>query len=433
MKKQIIRSTAFVIVLIMLMTSLVSCSSGKTVMELGGETISINLYELFMSRQKGTLCSTYYYGADAKYDEFWRTPISSDGTTYNDYWTSYIRTCVETYLAALYLFEEEYGLELPKSKIDEVDDVMAEFVDYDGEGSKSALNAILADYGVNYNMLREVYIMEQKIAYLREYLYGADLSRIANEVKEEYYQDNYVRFKQVFFANYYYIYETDENGDTIYYDTENDEILYDKSTGIRKFDESGAALKDKHGNVIYYNEDGSIAYDKEKGEPAYTFDEEGKYKTAAYSKEELAEIRKNADEIVEFTSAGDKAVFESYIENYSDDEEGRTLYPNGYYFTKEARYSYDYINDIVEKMNEMEVGEIAMVESSYGYHVVMKYELDTGAYSNEVNAEWFEGFNESVADMLFTNKCMEYVDRIETDEELIKTVDMSTVKPNYYY
>ena len=34
---------------------------------------------------------------------------------------------------------------------------------------------------------------------------------------------------------------------------------------------------------------------------------------------------------------------------------------------------------------------------------------------------------------LFTNKCMEYVDKIETNEELIATVDMSTVNPNYYY
>ena len=119
--------------------------------------------------------------------------------------------------------------------------------------------------------------------------------------------------------------------------------------------------------------------------------------------------------------------------NYSDDEEGRTLYPDGYYFTKEARYSYDYINDILEKMNEMEVGEIALVTSDYGYHVVMKYELDKGAYAEESNAEWFEGFNASVAEMLFTNKCMEYIGEIEVDEELIKTVDMSSVKPNYYY
>ena len=73
----------------------------------------------------------------------------------------------------------------------------------------------------------------------------------------------------------------------------------------------------------------------------------------------------------------------------------------------------------------------SVVEISKGSK--MKYELDKGAYSNEANAEWFEGFNESVADMLFTNKCMEYADRIETDEELIATVDMSAVKPNYYY
>ena len=434
MKKQIVKAAALFLALLMIVMAMPSCASrGKTVMELGSQTMSINLYEFFMSRQKGTLCTTYYYGADAKYDDFWRTPISSDGTTYNDYWTSYIRTCVENYLAALYLFEDEYGLTLPQSYIDKVDEDMKEFVDYDGEGSKSALNAILADYGVNYNMLREVYIMEQKIAYLQEYLYGADLSRIADEVKEEYYQDNYVRFKQVFFANYYYIYETDENGDTIYYDVENDKILYDKSTGIRKFDDAGNALKDKHGNVIYYHEDGSVAYDEVNGEPAYTFDADGKYMTAKYSAADLKEIRENAEEIVEFVKTGDTSAFEACMNDYSDDEEGRTLYPNGYYFTKEARYSYDYINDIIEKLGEMETGEIALVESEYGYHVVMKYELNRGAYSDKANAEWFEDFDASVANMLFSNKCMEYAAQIETDEELITTVDMSTVKPNYYY
>ena len=81
----------------------------------------------------------------------------------------------------------------------------------------------------------------------------------------------------------------------------------------------------------------------------------------------------------------------------------------------------------------MNVGDIALVESDYGYHVVMKYELNSGAYADEANAEWFEGFDASVADMLFTNKCMEYASQIEVDEELIATVDMSTVNPNYYY
>ena len=128
MKKRIVRIVAVLMAMLMLVMSMASCSSGQTMLQLGKQKISLNLYELYLSRQKGTLCTTYYYGSKAKYDEFWQTTISTDGTTYNDYWTSYILQCVKIYLAALYMFEEEYELTLPQSYIDQVEEKLAELV-----------------------------------------------------------------------------------------------------------------------------------------------------------------------------------------------------------------------------------------------------------------------------------------------------------------
>lgn len=423
---------ALIMAIIIFALPVVSCSSsGKKMMELSGVSVPVNMYEFFLSRQKGTLTTTYYYGSDAKKDEFWNTTISSDGTTYNDFWTSYILQSMKIYLAALYLFEKEYNLTLPGDAVDAVDEKLTELLDYDADGSKSAFNAILAQYGINYNMLREIYLLEAKISYLQEYIYGSGLTKVSDEVKEEYYQENYVRFKQVFFANYNYIYEADENGDTIYFDpnSEDGKILYDSSTGIRKFDVDGKALTDKHGKVIYYHEDYSIAYDEVNGIPSYVYDENGQYKTALYNKDELEKIQKNAEEIIEFTQAGDTKSFEKLIDQYSEEE----TKPNGYYFHSASKYSYEYINDIVAVLGEMQIGDMEIVESDYGYHVIMKYSLDEGGYAADDNEEWFEDFSTGVVQWLFTKKCEEYTGSIVIDEEIAAGISMIDVLPNYNY
>lgn len=437
MKKNILRVVCCLLALITLGMSLTSCSSDK-LMKLSRQSISLNLYELYLSRQKGTLCTTYYYGSKAKYSEFWQTTISADGTTYNDYWTAYILQCVKSYLAGLYLFEEEYKLTLPQSAIDEVDKKLEELVIGDGDGSKAALNKILSDYGVNYNMLRESYLIEAKINYLQDYLYGSNLSKVSDALKDEYYRENYVRFKQIFFANYYYIYVTDADGTVIYYDPETEKPVYDKVNGTRQVGEDGKVKTDENGNVIYYNADGTIAYDTENGVPSYTTDPDtGNYRTASYTKEELEKRASEANDIAEFTKVGDTKTFESYIEKYSDDSESQTANPDGYYFPVNAQYSYKYIVDIIEQLCQMEDGEIRVVESEYGYHVVMKYELDDGAYEDSDKSVWFENesnsFTDDVQQWLFTSRCEEYIDKIEVDNKLLGQIDIAMVNPNYYY
>jgi hypothetical protein len=102
----------------------------------------------------------------------------------------------KTYLAALYLFEKN-DLKLPNETLDAIDAELAELMDYRADGSKSQFNALLAEYGVNYKLLREAMIISEKISYLKQYLFGADGSKIAENLVDDYYRENYRRFKVI--------------------------------------------------------------------------------------------------------------------------------------------------------------------------------------------------------------------------------------------
>ena len=81
---------------------------------------------------------------------------------------------------------DEKGLELPESYIKEIDEKLDFYIDYDANGSKTQFNTILADFGVNYKLLREAYIMEAKIEYLEDELFGADGSKLSPNLFDEY-------------------------------------------------------------------------------------------------------------------------------------------------------------------------------------------------------------------------------------------------------
>ena len=245
MKKFFIVALACILVAM----SFTGCSSkGKTLMSLDGSEISVNMFQLFLSRQKGMLCSSYGYGSKALADSFWDTVMDVSGTTYNDYYTELVLENAKTYLAALKLFDER-GLKLPDSYIDEIDAELDRLVDQDGSGSKATFNSVLAEFGVNYNILREAYIIEAKIAYLQDELFGVGGSKISEQLIEDYFSQQYVRFKQVFLYTYGTVYETDENGDNIYFN-EDGTVAYD-TTATPKKDADGNFVRDSKGNVIY--------------------------------------------------------------------------------------------------------------------------------------------------------------------------------------
>ena len=88
----------------------------------------------------------------------------------------------------------------------------------------------------------------------------------------------------------------------------------------------------------------------------------------------------------------------------------------------------------MEALADMEVGEVALVESDYGYHVIMKYPMEKGAYADKDNEDWFEGFTEGLVEDMFMSLCKEHMDKVTVDEEILATVPpMREIGKNYYY
>ncbi len=448
MKSTVKRIILLALVCVLTLGALVGCSSrGKTLMKLDGVKISENTLMLLMSRMKGNMSSSYMFGTSALKDSFWDTVTdASSGKTYDAYYTNMVIDNAKTYLAALYLFEE-LDLKLPSETVDSIDEELDKLIDSDANGSKSAFNAILAEYGANYNILRDAYIMEAKIAYLSDHLFGADGSKISEDNYNDYYNQNYARFRQIFFFTKKPVYETDKQGDVIYYsDLQNKVIAYDsEAEGVRKkTDDAGKVLTDAKGQIIWvYTEGGveHISYDDRGTEEKPTYpnpllDDSGNVITAELDKSEMIALSDKVQLILEDEAReGEYALFDKLIEAYGEDV-GMEEYPNGYYMTKESEYDSP---EVVKALFEMNTGEIRRVESDYGIHIVMKYELDEAAYAKSENKDFFRAedgtysFLTQIKNQLLEEYIAKYKNNIEIDESILAGLSMKNVGANYNY
>ncbi len=431
---------ALLLALTLLCGTLFGCASkGKPLMKLDDSEISVNVFELYLSRMKGLLCTTAYLGNSATKDDFWDTWLDlGNHTTYNEHYTDIVLETAKSHLAALALFEER-GLELPKSYIDEIDSEMQELVDTQADGSKTAFNAIIGEYGVNYEMLREAYIIEAKIDYLQDDLFGEDGSKIGSSIIEEYCNNNYVRYKEIFLKTWEYEYEVDRNGDLIYF-TDDGKISYDKTATAKKND-AGDYMVDEDGCrvYVYIDDDGNerIAYKKEGASRQIKTDSEGSPVVKYYNATEKALVAKEAREIFAQVEQGDTIGFDILLAESRNDNSGMAEYPNGYYVTKQTNSQ---SSEMIDELFEMEIGEVRLIEQGeYGYHIVMRYENEVGAYTKEANKNFFINdsgeyrFIDSLKGELLTEYLEPYKERIVLDEELYATVDIKRAGINYYY
>lgn len=394
--KIIKKVTAFALALIMLTLSFAGCSSlGTPVMELGGTEITANMIEFWLSRYKAQF--EYYYGDAVRsqygldnVDQFW--PLVSDastGETFDDVMSGFIYDNAKTYLCSLYLFDQ-FGLSLPDETVDEVDTYIAQLCEDYASGSKSEFNALLSNYGVSMTILRELYLIDEKVDYLQNYLFGAGGTLGVTKIdKENYYQQNYVRMRQICF----FINECPE------------------------YDENGNLMYDGEGYVQYRD------------------------MTAT----ETQEARSRAADALAAINAGSSFldVSKQYDENPTDDE-----YTGGIYMSKDSAMGTDAaLEKIYTELQSMEVGQIKLIETENNLHIVEKLELDEGAYDKTANSDFFTFYDSELGQIttfenylkepLFLDYIAESLEKfsadIKIDEELLKKYKLSTVQANYYY
>ena len=437
--KNILKKTAcLALCAVLLVTGLTGCSSlGKPLLEYESVALTDATFNLFLSRIKGTVASASNAGAEALTSAYWDATVSADGKTRGDAYKAQVLSDAKSYVAALYEFDR-LGLKLPNSYIEEIDAQLSELVEYDADGSKTAFNAILAEYGANYDVLRESLLLEAKLSYLNEYLYGSRGEKISDEVIEEYYQSKYFRFKHIFFYTYSLVYREDEDGKEIYFIPDSGgSIAYD-TTALKRRDESGAVVTDKNGDVVYETSDGFIAYDRENGERQPVYDENGYIMTRAFTEKELIEVSDHATLLMEKLEGEEKnyTLFDSFVENYSEDE-GSVAYDNGFYMTAQSNYDSP---EVISALAEMKEGEIRKVYSDYGIHIVMKYELDEGGYADSRNSDFFIStssgtytFMPTLMSELLAKRLEPIRANVTVDEKLYESIDIKYIGANFYY
>lgn len=450
-KKILLCVTAFVLLCVIVILPLSYCSSadsGKPMLTLKADgktySISVNLYELMLSAMKGTL-SAYGYtlsGHTPTQNAFWDIQDTFDGKTLETsdayYRKSVLENC-KTYLISLYLFDK-YELELSESAKKEIEDTMDELIKTDGEGSKTKLNSVLAEYGVNYKMLKEYYTIKAKFKAVQEHIY----STMGPNMKNEYMNENYVHFYQIFLANYTYEYETDKNGDTIYYNTATNQILY-KVTEFKNEISEGKYETDSKGNIVYYTDSycNHISYDTVNGKPSYKIDKNGEsYVTNPMTEEELVALAERATLLVEKLQKENvtKDAFVAKMNTESDDTQA-AIYTDGYYLKKGVDFSasgedYMYLDKIVEELSSADVkdGDVIMIPSSSGYHILFKCAPTANAYDMEANKVWFSSFATDFAGEIFTDTAEIYMPQIKLNEKVYaKVPNMKEIATNYFY
>lgn len=429
------RLLAILLALLLVTLAFAACSKekknlGKPMLRLEKTELSENIFALYLSRLKGSMCSSYLYGEEAEKDSFWDKYKDSEGLTYNEYYTDQVLHSAKMSTAVLHLFEQN-GLSLPESRLDAIKSELAELMEQDADGSKAKFNELLSAFGANYDVLFEARVIEAKFSYLTDHLLGADGSKLGGELIDDYYKQNYARFKQFFIYTSDYAYETDENGDDVYFD-KNGKIVYD-TTAIAQ------DKTDRFGNTVYLKEDGHVAYDKIYGVRKQLRDSSGNPIIKTFTGDRLDAALALADEAYAKTEKGNTVGFEELIGRYNENK-NTEKYVNGFYITKDV--STDLVpKELTDALFSMQDGEVAKIRTDKGVHIVMRYALEEGAYSDKENSDFFIStttgtytFMESLKSEWMREYLEPYIEKVEiVDEDALKRYNMKRVAPNLYY
>lgn len=421
-----------VLLLLSLCLVLSGCAAhGKTMMTAGKTDISVNVFALYLSRMKGDLGRA---GLSVNDDSFWSSYISTDNTTYAQYYTNQVLEGLRQIAAALILYEEE-GLSLSKEDKENIDLWIEQIIKDSGDGSKTKVNSLLSAYGANLTTLRDAAEIEAKVAQLKTHLYGENGSLIADTAKEEFYRATYFRGYQMLIANTYYDRDTDALGQTVYYvpndkGTASAKIAYDTENG------TPCGEKDKNGDEIYTKDGkvgGAVAYDTENGVVNYRYDSKGERIVKKYTDEQMQE-RKEYAEIIMEKCRGNEELFAQYIKQGSDNSEFTEKYaPNGMYFSSEAYTTDGIFSNFATELAKLEIGEMTLLESDSGYYLLQRATLDSVAWQNGENSSWFSTFTELVIEYMLQQRTKDYLSQVTLKDDLANSMDITKVEPNYYY
>ncbi len=428
--KKTVKLIALLLAVLLALGVCTACARhGKTMIKVGKNEISVNVYLLYLSRMKGELAIG---GENVTNDNYWASTVSLDGKTAEQYYNEKVLEGMRQIAAALYLYDE-LGLKLDKETENSIDDWIDTLIEELADGSKAQLNAALSSYGANITTLRDAAILEAKMEQLKTHLYGANGSLITADAKEEFYQKYYYRGFQMLVSNTYYKHDRNE-GQSVYYTKDGTAIAYDTEKGTVSEGET-----DKFGNPVYRlpaaegQEKGKIAYDTENGVIKYDTDASGNYVLTTYTPEEMT-ARYEALEAIAEDCKNNPARFLEYAKTWSDNSEFSDAYaPNGMYFAAGSYTTDAVFGTFALELAKLDEGELAILESGNGYYLIMRVPIDEGAWQNTANQKWFASLPDLCMEYLLQQRCQQYMQFVKIDEDVVNSASIVSVSANTTY
>ena len=118
---------------------------------------------------------------------------------------------------------------------------------------------------------------------------------------------------------------------------------------------------------------------------------------------------------------GDIDAFLEHAEIYGEGEgDGEITYifsSTDYYAAVDEELGY--LDEIAEKLENMAKNAISVVKSSYGYHIICKYDLVEGAYDDEKHENDFADFYVNLIALLFDGDCEKYKKDVTINQDIL--------------
>ena len=297
-----------------------SCrAGGENVMEYQGYRISEGMYQYWLATFKNNILLSFGVSDSP---EFWASEVE-EGVTAAEYYSGVIDTQIKNYCVAQYLFRY-YALKLDPEVKKAIKADIDEKIDY--YGGRAELNEVLSPLNINIDLLEDIYTIEEKHAAVVAYLYGeGGPLELSEERVRAYYEENYSRMMYIVFFT--------------------TKPVYDES-----------------GNIVY------------------TAD--GIWKTEDMTEEELAAVRKKAEDLTEKAREGNDEDFVSMMAQ--SDFDILTNYPNGLFVSANEVDTYGV--QMVTALASMQPGDVTSYEEDESIWIVRKLKLTDFASLSESDA-----------------------------------------------
>lgn len=195
---------------------LYSCAGNVNIMTYGRSAISERIYNYWFTTYKAYFLSSIEETEDT--EKFWTTKVNpGSDLTMDGYFKNIININVMKNLVCLKLFDDN-NLKLPDDVYKKIGDDMNDIIS--SYGGRAEFNKYLSAYNINDRIYKEIMIIQEKINFLYQYLYGAGgIVKLTDDEIENYFINNYYRIKYISVN----LFDIDENGRAA--DISNDERL----------------------------------------------------------------------------------------------------------------------------------------------------------------------------------------------------------------